>query len=385
MWKFMRVYRDPDVNADAKGAAEPAPGESAEALALEQALLNEGEPNVDTSKDQKAGTDGKDDKAKAAADSKGAGAGADKGVADPNDPEYDIDFKDDKGAVTKQKVKLSELKQGYLRQDDYTKKTQRVADVEKNQKDLITTVEAIRQNPKLAKLFVGLVEGAIKKDAEGKGYYDDAFIDKQLNGLQGVQAAPDDSKKDLKDKNEDIEAMLKDVDPDSPIAKALRATWSQNKQLMADLQSVKTAQEGTRNIIDESTRVEAEKQYQKLVTEAGTMMNSHLDGMTDTTKDGGLEFFTPGEKQEWRFKVVAFLRDNPVEYKDDKEFVKRIDEVGKAVHNYMVKFREEIIAQKLEGNKLKKGTTEAPKETLSADALTLEEEIQKELDDLGVK
>lgn len=378
MWKFMRLYRDPEANPDNKGGGEPAPGESAEALALEQELLNEVGLH-DISKDKDAGTAGKDDVNKTADNNKGSGAAADKGSTD--DPEYDIDFKDDKGGVSKQKVKLSELKNGYLRQDDYTKKTQRLSEIENNQKDLITTVEAIRQNPKLAKLFVGLVEGAIKKDAGGKGYYDEAFIDKQLNGLQSVQAAPDDSKKDLKDKNEDIEDMLKDVDPDSPIAKALRVTMAQNKQLMADIQNVKNAQEGTRSIIDESTRAEAEKQYQALVTEAGKMMNDHLDGMTDTAK-GGLEFFTPGEKQEWRFKVVAFLRDNPVEYKDDKEFIKRIDEAGKAVHNYMVKFREEIIAQKLEGNKLKK-TVEPVADKPSADQMTLEEELQKELDSIG--
>lgn len=366
MWKFLFLLRDP--GAGENGGGEGAPGTSDESKALEQALLDEGgAPNADDkdkeTKDVKAGAGDQ-------GGDKGKGPGAGKSITD-EDPEVEIENKDDKGVITKNKIKMSELKAGYLRQQDYTTKSQRVAEVEKNQKDLITTIEAIRANPNLSKLFIGLIEKSI-----GKEGYNQAFIDKTLQSLQDVQPDKGDDKQDLKDKQEDIEDLLKEVDADSPIAKALRQTYAMNKKLMADLKGLSDKVGTTTKAVEDRQTQEHEAQYQKLVTDAGKMMNDHLDGMIDPAK-GNLDFFTDGEKQEWRYKVVAFLRDNPVEYKDEKEFLGRIEQVGKALHNHMVKYREGIIARQLE-NKNKK-PIEKKDETQSQEAMTLEQELEKEL------
>lgn len=359
-FNFLRLLRDPNAG---DGGGD---GSSAEALALEQALLDEG--GIDAKPKEEV----KDDKGAGAGD-KGKGAGDKSGVED--DPEEELDSKDDKGQPTKIKVKRSELKAGYMRQQDYTQKTQKLSEIEKNQKDLIQTAEAIRQHPKLAKAFVSFVQQAITE----KGYNEE-FIDKQLQVLTAVAPQAGDTKKDLKDNQEDIENLLEGVDPESPIAKALKQTWKANKDMLAKLKELEDGQGKVTKAFSDKEAQEQETQYKALVETAGQKLNSKLTDMVDETKDGSLTFFTPGEKQEWRWKVVGFLRDNPVEYKDENEFLTRIADVGKAVHTAMIKYREEILAQQL----VKPKTKEEPKqkENLSPDALSLEEEITRELNAL---
>jgi hypothetical protein len=363
---YNRLLRDPDTDG---GNGDD--NVSDEAKALEAALLEEGDANV--SKPDSKPADKPSDK--------GDNKGGDKsGAAD--DPEEDIEVTGEDGKPQTIKVKRSELKKGYLRQDDYTKKTQRLSEIEKNQKDLIETAEAIRQNPKLAKVFVGLIQNAIKQNEKGEGYYDEAFIDKQLAILDNVAASPGDTKSTVEDKQEDIEKLLEGVDPESPIAKALRATFKANKDIMAKLKGFEEGQSKITKTIGEKEAKEQEAQYNALVEQAGKVLNSTIDDLADETK-GGLAFFTQGEKQEWRWKTVAFLRDNPVAYKDDKEFVQRVNDVGKAVHAAMIKYREEILAQQLQKPKTKQ--EEPKKETTSAEATSLEADILKELEAIDAK
>lgn len=336
--------------------------QSQEAQDLEKALIEEGvgdAPKQNENTEDKGAPSG--DKGKP------AGGGED-------DPEEEIDqkeTKDGKEVVTKIKVKRSELKAGYMRQQDYTTKTQRLAEIEKNQKDLIQTAEAIRQHKGLAKIFVTLVERAISE----KGYNED-FINSQLKVLDAVAPAPGDKPEDLKENQEDIEKLLEGVDADSPIAKALKQTWKANKDMLAKMKVLEEGQGKFSKAFTDKEAAENKQQYDTLVETAGKTLNGTLDDLADDTK-GGLSFFTPGEKQEWRWKVVAFLRDNPEEYKDVKDFVQRVGDVGKAVHGAMIKYREEIIAQQLGKPKTKE---EPKKETTSAEGATLEEDIIKELE-----
>lgn len=361
MFRFNTLLRKDDATESGGNDLSP------EAQELEKALIEEGLGNGSTP------DKGAEDKGTPGSD-KSKPAGSDKGGAAEDDPEEEIDvkeMKDGKEVATKVKVKRSELKAGYLRQQDYTAKTQRLAEIEKNQKDLITTAEAIRQHKGLSKIFVTLVQKAISE----KGYNEE-FITKQLEILDEVAPAPGDNKKDLKENQDDIEKLLEGVDPDSPIAKALKQTWKANQDMLAKMKGLEEGQGKFAKTLGEKEAKEQEAQYNALVDTASKTLNSTLDEMADETKSG-LSFFTPGEKQEWRWKVVAFLRDNPMDYKDDADFVKRVSDVGKAVHGAMTKYREEILAQQLSTKKPKE---EPKKETTSAEAATLEEDILKELE-----
>lgn len=370
MYRLMRICYDPKEEENDGGT----PDNQAEIDALEQALLDEGGEGGKKSEEKEVESTDKD----ADKDIKGKGKSVDKAVSE-DDPEYEIENgKDDKGNPIKVKAKLSELKAGYLRQDDYTKKTQRLSEVEKNQKDMIATVEAIRQNPKLAKLFIGIVEGAISE----KGYNEE-FIEKQLTALAGVQAEPGDKKKDLQDKNEDIEKILEDVDPESPLAKALKQTWAANKALETRLKGLEEGHSKTSKTVEEQITKEQETAYNKLVDGAAKIMNDTLDGLADPEKGSKLDFVSKEEQQEWRYRVVAYLKDNPKDYKDDTEFVTRLNEVGNAVHKYIKQYRESLIAQKLDANKKKKVIEKEPENNQSAEALTLEQEILTELENIG--
>jgi len=89
-------------------------------------------------------------------------------------------------------VTLDELKNGYLRQSDYTKKTQAVAREKDEVKDAVKFVEQLKANPELAQQVTNLAKGAVPKtldpsqakisELENKIY--DMMLDNEVTKLQ---------------------------------------------------------------------------------------------------------------------------------------------------------------------------------------------------------
>jgi len=215
---------------------------------------------------------------------------------DPNDPEVELE-----GG---KKVKMSELKKGYMMQSDYTAKTQSLTEQKKEVEELSNLANYLKANP--AK-------------------------------LQRIIAILDEKEEVIAEKKEEISAELEGLDPNDPLAKTLKA---QNKML-SDLQ---------KQIADMKHGQEASKQ-ETLVQQAQQVLTKTLDEVAK-----GFTFEDDEEKGIWRQMVLSHLKDNPKQYKDEMDFTNTIKEIGKHYSDVLVKVGEKRIAKYV---KTKGGTVPA--------------------------
>jgi hypothetical protein len=208
--------------------------------------------------------------------------------------------------------------------EDYTKKTQTLAEEKEKIGDLIKFADAVRKNPKMVKAIVGLTE---------KGLSDETVLDKVLMALEGtVEAA-----------KEDLEKLLEGVDPESPEGKVIKGLQSKVKALEARLdQTDKTIKETGTKITDKET--------QEAIGQAQQVLNTTLVDLADVKK-GGLEFDTETGQKLWRMLTISYLKDNPKAYESQEDFVKTVQEVGKQMHAALQKFGEAKLKKYLETKK----------------------------------
>ena len=288
----------------------------------------------------------------------------------PDDPEFDLEDKAAEGG--KRKLKLSELKKGYMMQEDYTRKTQELSAEREKHKDLIQFAEQVRGNPKMAQLIIGIVDKAITKNG-----YNNEFIDRQLGTLE---QKIEQKQEQVQEKSDEIEKLLEQIDPESPVAGALRHQYAQNKALMKQLEDMGKKVSQVEKMTNERTQKEEESQKQAEVTRAKEVLETNLSQMADPKSPGGFEFLTDSEKARWRRDVAHALLTNRREYKSVEDFAVAIKEAGKAQYDVITKEREEIRARELERSKNGRfQKKEEPAKGESQPQKTLQEELEAEL------
>jgi hypothetical protein len=203
----------------------------------------------------------------------------------PDDPEVELE-----GGT---KVKMSELKKGYMLQSDYTTKTQALAEQRKEVEELITLANYLKANPTKLKRIIAIL------DEKGE---------------------------EIAEKKEEITAELEGLDPNDPLAKTLKA---QNKML-SDLQKQ----------IANMQQAQETSQKEGLVLQAQQVLTKTLD---EVAKD--FTFEDDEEKGLWRTMVLSFLKDNPKQYADEADFVKTIKEIGKKYFETLTKLAEKRVAK----------------------------------------
>jgi hypothetical protein len=191
------------------------------------------------------------------------------------------------------KVKMSELKKGYMMQSDYTIKTQELAEQRKEVEELQQLANFLRANPEKLKRVIAVLDEKQEQIAEQK--------QENLQELQGL-------------------------DPNDPFAKTLIA---QNKML-SDLQKQIAGMKETQDNSHKET----------LVAQAQQVLSKTLD---DTAKT--LTFENDDEKSLWRQMVLSYLKDNPRQYIDEADFVKTIGEIGKRYFDSISKIAENRVAK----------------------------------------
>jgi hypothetical protein len=191
------------------------------------------------------------------------------------------------------KVKMSDLKKGYMMQSDYTTKTQQLAEQKKEVEELANLANYLKANP--AK-------------------------------LQRIISILDEKEQAITDKKEEIADELEGLDPNDPLAKALKAQKSMLQKALSEIESMKRGQEET--------------QKQTLVQQAQQVLTKTLD---EATKD--FSFEDDEEKGFWKQMVLSHLKDNPKQYKDEADFVSTIKEIGKRYFDTISKIAEKRVAK----------------------------------------
>ena len=151
----------------------------------------------------------------------------------PEDPEFDFDDKDDQGQPIKKKLKLSELRSGYMKDADYRKKTQEISETKQRYIEVDKFLDGVNSHEGLRKLIHGI---AIKSGMDS-GKINDVEVNRFLNMLDG-------KKEEVGEEEKEILATLDELDPDSAQYKILKRELERNKSLQQKLGALETKIEG---------------------------------------------------------------------------------------------------------------------------------------------
>ncbi len=273
----------------------------------------------------------------------GTGAPGTEGTGTPgtgpaaDNPEHEIEFGEE-GKKEKKKVKLSELKKGYMLNEDYTTKTQDISAEREKIKDLVNWADAIKGDPEATKVILALSKS---------GLGNKEMLKKVLEVLEGKA---EEKKEEVSDDITAMEKELEGMDPETAEAKILKRSIVFNKGLLKQITDLKTTINAQGAGIQERTDATTKKKQDALVVKATKVLNDTLSVLTDAEK-GELKFTSDEAKSLWRQLVVSHLKDNPKEYKDEKNFVTTINEVGKKYHGTLQKHGEEVVAKYLKDKK----------------------------------
>jgi hypothetical protein len=248
------------------------------------------------------------------------------------------------------KIKLADLKKGFMLQEDYTKKTQEIKEKEAEIKELVDWANGVKKNPKLLKLVVGITEKAF-----GEKDYNNEFIDKALTILE-------DKKEEVQEKIEDIEKLLANIDPESPQYAALKQALLNGQALEKKLGDIQKKMSEKETLESEAKTADEKAKFADAVKQAQTALTNCLAELSDAAKPEGLKFTNDDEKGLWRQLVIATLQNTPKQYKDEAEFLGTVKETGKTLYGVFTKLKEAIIAAHLESKKFPPAGPAKPEE-----------------------
>ena len=158
-------------------------------------------------------------------------------------------------------------------------------------------------------------------------------------------------KEEVIDEIAEMEKELASLDPDTGEAKMIKRLLTHARGMQTRLTTaegqLKTTQESTASI----KTGQEEKDSQALFAKAEKVLNTTLSVLCDTEKEGGLKFDSDEAKGLWRQLVLSHLKDNPKDYKGEKDFVQAIQEAGRKYHSTLQKHGEGLIAKYLKDKK----------------------------------
>lgn len=218
----------------------------------------------------------------------------------PEDPEFDFGV-DEKGQPLKfKKSQVLEFRKGSMLQSDYTKKTQEIAAQREELKEMFSLIEHLKANPKKAERIIKIL---------------------------------DEKEEQAQEKVDELEDVLKTLDPNDPYAKTLMALRAQNQQLLKSTQDMQTRLNSFEQKTQTIEQAEATKQAESVLQKA----------LDDTATS--LKFDDDADKSDWRKAVLTFLVNNPKKYNNEGEFLAEIGNIGNAEYDALVKRNERITAR----------------------------------------
>ena len=289
-------------------------------------------------KDQEAlereiGTPGTDAPGTGAPGTEAPGTGpAAAAVKKPDDPEFELEFGEE-GKKEKRKLKLSDLHKGYMQNDDYTKKTQDLASEREKIKDLIGWSESVKKNPEAVKLVIALSKALETGDK-----------DRIAKAISVFEAKIEAKKEEAIEKIEDLEKELEGLDPESAEYKFAARMLKMNQALLKKMEDIDCKIKTTSDTVQKTQDERLKKEEEEAVQQASKVLNDALASLTDP-KTGEVKIDSAEGLALWRKIVLSQLKDNPKEYKDEKDFVDTIKAAGKKAYEEINKMSEAALAK----------------------------------------
>ena len=192
-----------------------------------------------------------------------------------------------------QKIKLSELKKGYMMQSDYTTKTQELSEQRKEVEELRQLADFLKANPKK---------------------------------LERIIAILDEKEEAIAEKAAEIKDELAELPEDDPYVKQLKTMMKTLKDLQKEIGAIKQDRDAS--------------QQEVLISQAQQVLSKTLDEVAK-----GYQFEDDEEKGLWRTMVLSFLKDNPKDYQDEADFTNTIKGIGKKYFDAFTKLTEKKVAK----------------------------------------
>jgi len=190
------------------------------------------------------------------------------------------------------KVKMSELKAGYLRNEDYTSKTQKLSEDQAKMKDTLDWVKRVSSNQKLAKAVDSIVSKAFTDENA------EQYLDGLLSHLEG-------KKEQIQDAKDEIDELLSELPQDDPYAQALRHNREMIRKAMAQINTAITAAKQTPQQA-KAEDPQATQQDKAAITDEGRKAVD--DAIGESAKAAGVAQ-NDGQYKFWRSAVVAELNE----------------------------------------------------------------------------
>lgn len=253
----------------------------------------------------------------------------------PDDPEFELEFAQG-GKKEKKKLKLSELHKGYMLNEDYTRKSQEVSAEREKLKDLLEWAGGVRSNPVLSNIIMTITEKAFGKDGVNTEYLNKI--------LPAVSEKVEEKKEELAVKNDEIESVLKDIDPESPYAKLLKNIWAANQQQLVKISELEKKMGTIEKTHTERNEAETRQAQEQAVNAAQQVLTSTLDDMLDPEKEGHFDIKSDSSKVLFRELVLGKLSKLRGDIKTKEDFVTVIKDAGKAVYQLLQKMNEDTLS-----------------------------------------
>jgi len=218
----------------------------------------------------------------------------------PEDPEFDLGMDEENKPLKLKRSQILEFKKGNMLQSDYTKKTQEISAQKAELKEMFNIVEHLKANPKKAERIIAILD---EKEAAAEAKVDE------------------------------IDEILKTLDPNDPYAKTLIALRAQNQQLLKTTQDMQAKLGSFEQKTQTIEQKEAVKQAEGVLTKA-------LEDISKT-----LTFDDEDDKSDWRKAVLSYLVNNPKQYTTEEEFQTEIQRLGKFEYDALVKRNERIMGR----------------------------------------
>jgi hypothetical protein len=222
-------------------------------------------------------------------------------AATPDDPELDLGVGEDGQPLKFKKSQILEFRKAHSNMSEWeksnTSKAQELSAQREELKEMFKILDHLKANPEKAKRIIAILDG--KEEV-------------------------------AEEKIDEIDEVLKTLDPNDPYAKTLIALRKQQQEL---LKTNKELQEKLWGFEQKS----ATSEQQIAVKQAEQALTKALD---DVAK--GFTFEDDEDRKEWRAAVLTYMVNNPQRYDTEEDFQKAIGEIGKKEFDALTKRIERI-------------------------------------------